>query len=97
LGGIYVEILKDVAFRVIPVTKGEIGQMVREITSFPLLVGVRGESRKDINAVIESIFRIGKLVEKFPMITELDVNPLVVYENGVKVLDARMTIEVKNE
>lgn len=97
LGGIYVEVLKDVAFRVAPVSRKDIGRMMREISSFPLLLGVRGESRKDINAVIDAIYRIGVLVDRFPHISELDVNPLVVYERGAKVLDARINIEVKNE
>lgn len=95
LGGIYVEVLKDVAFRVAPVSKPEVDKMIHEINSFPLLMGVRGENRKDINAVIEAIFNIGILVDRFPEITELDVNPLVVYEDGAKVLDARITIEVE--
>jgi len=95
LGGIYVEVLKDVAFRVVPVAKSEVDKMIHEINSFPILMGVRGENRKDINAVIEAIFNIGILVEQFPEITELDINPLVVYEKGAKVLDARITIEVE--
>ncbi|MGC9554891.1 MAG: acetate--CoA ligase family protein, partial [Thermoplasmatota archaeon] len=95
LGGIYVEVLKDVAFRVAPVSRREIGKMMREISSFPLLLGVRGESRKDVNAVIDAIYRVGILVDRFPQISELDVNPLVVYEKGAKVLDARINIEVE--
>jgi len=95
LGGIYVEVLKDVAFRVAPVSRREIGKMMREISSFPLLLGVRGESRKDVNAVIDAIYRVGILVDRFPQISELDVNPLVVYEKGTKVLDARINIEVE--
>mgnify|MGYP001119615796 CR=1 FL=1 len=95
LGGIYVEVLKDVAFRVAPVSKREIAKMMREIHSYSLLTGVRGESRKDINSVIDAIYRIGILADKFPGISELDINPLVVYEKGAKVLDARISIEVK--
>jgi len=95
LGGIYVEVLKDVAFRVAPVSKREIGRMIREISSYPLLLGVRGEKRKDIGSIINSIYRVGVLVNKFPEISELDINPLVVYEKGAKALDARINIEVK--
>jgi len=95
LGGIYVEVLKDVVFRVAPVSKREISKMVREINSYSLLTGVRGESRKDIDSVIDTIYRIGILADKFPEISELDINPLVVYEKGAKVLDARISIEVK--
>ena len=95
LGGIYVEVLKDVAFRVAPVSKKEIAKMIREISSFPLLLGVRGEGRKDIPAVIDAIYRVGMLVDRFPEISELDVNPLMVYEDGAKVIDARINIEVE--
>lgn len=95
LGGIYVEVLKDVAFRVAPVSKKEIAKMIREISSFPLLLGVRGEERKDIPAVIDAIYRIGMLVNRFPEISELDINPLMVYDEGAKVIDARINIEVE--
>ncbi len=95
LGGIYVEVMKDVSFRVAPVSKKEIGRMIREINSYPILAGIRGERRKDINAIIDAIYRIGILVDKFKEINELDINPLVVYENGAKVIDARMSIKVE--
>jgi len=95
LGGIYVEVLKDVAFRVAPVSRREISRMMREVGSYPLLLGVRGESRRDIDSVVDAVYRIGILVSRFPEISELDINPLVVYEKGAKVLDARINIEVK--
>jgi len=95
LGGIYVEVMKDVAFRVAPLPRKEIKRMVREIESYPLLAGVRGEKKKDIDAIVNVIYRVGILVEKFEEIQELDINPLMVYERGVKVADARMSVEVK--
>ena len=95
LGGIYVEVLKDVTFRVAPVPKGEIERMVREIDSYPILAGVRGERRKDVGAIVDAIYRVGMLVNKFEEISELDINPLMVYEKGAKVVDARMVIKVK--
>ncbi|KAA0002080.1 MAG: CoA-binding protein [Thermoplasmata archaeon] len=94
LGGIYVEVLKDVSFRVLPVTKNEIRRMIREVSSYPLLLGVRGEERKDIESVVDAIYRIGVLAVEFPEIVELDVNPLVVYKKGAKVLDGRIAIKV---
>ncbi|MCD6448507.1 MAG: acetate--CoA ligase family protein [Thermoplasmata archaeon] len=94
LGGIYVEVMKDVTFRVAPVAKKEIRRMVREIESYPILAGVRGEKSKDIEAIIDTIYRIGMLVTKFEEILELDINPLIVYEKGAKVADARMSIKV---
>ncbi|MCD6512895.1 MAG: acetate--CoA ligase family protein [Thermoplasmata archaeon] len=95
LGGIYVEVLKDVTFRVAPVPKKEIERMVREIDSYPILTGVRGEGRRDINAIVDTIYRVGMLVSKFDEISELDINPLMVYEKGAKVVDARMVIKVR--
>ncbi len=95
LGGIYVEVLKDVSFRIAPVSKKEAERMVREIDSYPILAGIRGEKRKDIKAIIESIYRIGILVDKFEEIAELDINPLIVYEKGAKVVDARILIKVE--
>ncbi len=95
LGGIYVEVMKDVTFRVAPVAKKEIRRMVREIESYPILAGVRGEKSKDIEAIVDTIYRIGILVTKFEEIAELDINPLIVYEKGAKVADARMSIKVR--
>ena len=95
LGGIYVEVMKDVTFRVAPVPKKEIRRMIREIESYPLLMGVRGEKRKDIDAIVDTIYRVGLLVDKFKEIVELDINPLIVYEKGAKVVDARMVIKVE--
>ncbi|MCD6330585.1 MAG: acetate--CoA ligase family protein, partial [Thermoplasmata archaeon] len=95
LGGIYVEVMKDVTFRVAPVPKKEIRRMIREVESYPLLMGVRGEKRKDIDAIVDTIYRVGLLVDKFKEIVELDINPLIVYEKGAKVVDARMVIKVE--
>jgi acetyltransferase len=95
LGGIYVEVMKDVTFRVAPVPKDEIRRMVRDIESFPLLAGVRGERGKDVAAIVDAIYRVGVLVDRFAAIVELDINPLLVYEHGVQLADARMSIKVK--
>ncbi len=93
LGGIYVEVMKDVSFRIAPVPKKEIKRMLREIESYPILAGVRGEKRKDINAIVDAIYKVGWLVYKIDEIVELDINPLMVYEKGAKVVDARMVIK----
>ncbi len=95
LGGVYVEVMKDVSFRIAPASKNEIRKMIKEIESYPLLEGVRGEKRKDIEGVIDTIYKIGILVTEFEEIQELDINPLMVYEKGVKVVDARISIKVK--
>ena len=95
LGGIYVEVMKDVTFRVAPLPKKEIKRMVREIESYPILAGVRGEKSRDIEAIVDTLYKVGLLVTKFEEIMELDINPLIVYEKGAKVADARMSIKVR--
>jgi acetyltransferase len=94
LGGIYVEVLKDVVFRVAPLTRTEANEMVREIRSFPLLAGTRGEKPVDIDAVVDSILRVSQMVTDFPQIVELDINPLFAYEDGqgAMAVDARIVI-----
>ena len=96
LGGIYVEVLKDVSFRLAPIDKTSALDMIREIRSFPLLRGVRGEPPADIDAIVESILRLSQLVTDFPQIIELDINPLRVMEagKGAIAIDARMAIEI---
>ena len=82
LGGIYVEVLKDVTFRIAPLSPLEAREMVGEIRSYHLLQGVRGERPADIDAIVDSILRVSQLVSDFPEIVELDVNPLLVREAG---------------
>jgi acyl-CoA synthetase (NDP forming) len=82
LGGIYVEALKDVAFRVAPFSRQEAGEMIHEIRSYPLLEGVRGEPPADHEAMVDALLRISRLVTDFPEIVELDINPLMVFEEG---------------
>ncbi len=95
LGGIYVEVMKDVVFRIAPIDRNEARQMVQSVRSYPLLKGVRGEAPADMDAVIETILRISQLVTECPEIVELDVNPLVVHEagQGATVLDARIILQ----
>ncbi len=82
LGGIYVEVLKDVTFRIAPLTEQEAREMVGEIRSYHLLQGVRGERASDLDAIVDCILRISQLVTDFPEIVELDINPLLVREAG---------------
>ncbi len=96
LGGIYVEVLKDVAFRLAPVTELEAGAMINEIRAAPLLRGVRGEKRSDVKAIAEIIQRVSQLVMDFPEIVELDINPVVVHTQGAIALDARLSIEQRD-
>jgi acetyl coenzyme A synthetase (ADP forming)-like protein len=90
LGGIYVEVLKDVAFRITPISHRDAQAMMNEIKTSALLRGARGEKAVDVNTVVESIQRLSCLVTDFPVIRELDVNPLVVMEKGAIALDARI-------
>ena len=82
LGGIYVEILKDVTFRVAPFSRQEAQAMLSEIRTRALLDGVRGNPPVDKQALLEALLRIGQLVTDFPEIAELDINPFMVYEEG---------------
>jgi len=94
LGGIYVEALKDVVFRVAPFGPEEAAEMIREIRSYPLLEGVRGEPPADHAALVDALCRVSQLVTDFPEIVELDINPLVVYEEGrgAVALDMRLVL-----
>lgn len=95
MGGIYVEVLKDVAFRLAPITREEAHAQIREIRTFPLLRGVRGDLPADIAAAEEVILRVSQLVTEFPEIVEMDINPLVVHNQGegAIVLDARIILQ----
>lgn len=94
LGGIHVEVLKDVTFRVAPVSGEEAAMMVREIRAYPLLAGFRGEAPADEGAIVEAILRISRLSLDFPGILELDINPLMVLPKGrgLMAIDCRMSI-----
>lgn len=95
LGGIYVETLKDVSFRVAPFSKTEAHEMLKEIRASALLDGVRGEPPVDHEVLIDAILRIAQLVQDFPMIAELDINPFIVYEKGQGgiAIDMRLILE----
>ncbi|MEE8391138.1 MAG: acetate--CoA ligase [Anaerolineae bacterium] len=95
LGGIYVEALKDVTFRVAPFSRQEADEMIREIRSYPLLEGIRGEPPADHEAMVDALLRISQLVTDFPEIVELDVNPLMVFEEGrgTMAIDMRLVLQ----
>jgi acetyl coenzyme A synthetase (ADP forming)-like protein len=82
LGGIYVEVLKDVTFRIAPVSRQEATEMTQEIRAYQLLRGVRGEAPTDSAAIVDTILRVSQLVTDFPEIVEMDINPLTVFEEG---------------
>ena len=82
LGGIYVEALKDVVFRLAPIDEQEAMKMVESIKTYKILKGIRGQPPSDIKALIECLLRLSQLVTDFPEITEFDMNPLLVLEEG---------------
>lgn len=92
LGGIYVEVLKDVSFRIIPVTEQEAFAMIDEIRASRILDGVRGEKPYDKRDIANCIRKLSKLVQDFPEIKEVDINPYLVMHNGGIGLDARIII-----
>ncbi len=91
LGGIYVEVMKDVAFRAAPVDRAMALQMLAELRSFPLLLGVRGEARKDMDAVADVIVTLSHLVDQCRELTDIEINPLVAYDLG----DGAMAVDVR--
>jgi len=94
LGGIYVEVLKDVSFRIAPFSRQEAREMISEIRSYNLLRGVRGERPADLDAVVDTLLRLSQLATDFPQIVEMDINPLFVREagRGVVAVDARIVL-----
>jgi len=94
LGGIYVEILHDVTFRVAPFSRQEAHEMLSEIRAHALLDGVRGQPAVDKDAIVAILLRIGQLVQDFPQILELDINPLIVYprSQGAIAIDMRLVL-----
>ncbi|MFQ5512025.1 MAG: acetate--CoA ligase family protein [Candidatus Krumholzibacteriia bacterium] len=94
MGGKYVEIIKDITFRVMPVTDIDARQMVRSIKSYPLLEGVRGDEAVDVEFIEESIQRLAQMVDDLPEIVELDMNPVMVTpdRSACRVVDARIRV-----
>ncbi len=94
LGGIFVEIFKDVSFRLAPVTHNGVRAMVKSIKGYPMLIGARGQKPRDIEAVELCILKLSRLMIENPQISEIDLNPLIVYEKGkgCKVADCRIIL-----
>jgi 4-hydroxybutyrate---CoA ligase (ADP-forming) len=95
LGGIYVEVLKDVVFRLAPLEEREATRMIESVKTINLLKGVRGEKPHDLGAIRESLQRLSQLITDFQEIEELDVNPLLVLEDGkgVRAIDIRISLK----
>ena len=93
LGGILVEVLKDVSFRVVPLNRWDTHEMVREIKGYPLLEGYRGQEPADFSYLEELLLKVSRLVEATPEIKELDINPIFAYSDGAVAVDARVILE----
>lgn len=92
LGGIFVEVLKDVSFRVAPLSHEDIDEMIEEIQGYKILTGIRGEKPKDIDAVKEVIGKLSRIAVENPEINEIDLNPVIVHEKGASIVDSRVIL-----
>ncbi len=93
LGGIMVEILKDVSFRIVPLTRRDAREMIREIKGYPLLEGYRGQEPVDVPNLEELLLKVSSFVEQNPEVKELDLNPIFAYNDGAVAVDARVILE----
>jgi acetyl coenzyme A synthetase (ADP forming)-like protein len=93
LGGIYVNLLEDVSFRIPPFSRKQAFEMLSETKAYKLLKGMRGEKPSDINSIVDVILRVSQLSQDFKIIDELDINPLFAYEEGCLALDVKITLE----
>lgn len=92
LGGIYVEVLKDVAFRAFPSGREEVRRMLKELKAYPLMTGIRGKRAVDVEAVIDALLKVGEILLMCPEIQDIEINPVFVYLEGAKAVDARVII-----
>ncbi|BAA30907.1 acetate--CoA ligase family protein [Pyrococcus horikoshii] len=99
LGGIFVEILKDVTFRLVPITEKDARKMIQEIKAYPILAGARGEEPADIDAIVDMLLKVSKLVDDLKdYIKEMDLNPVFVYNKGegAVIVDSRIILKPKD-
>ncbi|MFX0186865.1 MAG: acetate--CoA ligase family protein [Candidatus Hodarchaeota archaeon] len=95
IGGILVELLEDVSFRIAPITEYDAKEMIHEIKGFPILDGYRGKPKADINAIVDTLLKISDLVIKHEEIHEMDLNPVFIYDKGLICVDARIILKKK--
>ena len=93
IGGILVELLEDVSFRIAPITEYDAREQIHEIKGFPILDGYRGKPKADIDAIVNTLLKISDLVIKHEEINEMDLNPVFIYENGLVCVDARIILK----
>jgi acetate---CoA ligase (ADP-forming) subunit beta len=93
LGGVFVEVLKDVSFRIVPLVRRDAKQMIEEIKGYPVLKGYRGQEPANIAALEDTLLKLSGFIEKTPEIKELDLNPMFAYSDRVVAVDARVILE----
>ncbi|MCX8208390.1 MAG: acetate--CoA ligase family protein [Sulfolobales archaeon] len=94
LGGIFVEVLRDVSIRITPITEYDAEEMLREIKAAQILQGYRGSPPRDRKAIVDIILKVGRLMEEVPEVTDVDLNPVMVFPEGMgaKIADARILV-----
>ncbi|HID27555.1 MAG TPA: acetyl-CoA synthetase [Methanosarcinales archaeon] len=97
LGGIFVEVFKDVSLRVAPITKFDAINMIKEIKGYKILKGFRGCKEYDIDSVVDVLLSVSKISEEINNLLELDINPLIVQEKGVVAVDARILLKPRHQ
>jgi acyl-CoA synthetase (NDP forming) len=93
IGGIFVELLKDVTFRVAPINAQDAAEMIVGVKAYPLLNGYRNNPPVDVEAIVDDLLKVSKLVIEYAEIKELDLNPVMAYAHGTKTVDARIILE----
>ena len=93
IGGILVELLEDVSFRIAPITEYDAREQIHEIKGFPILDGYRGKPKADIDAIVNVLLKISDLVTEHEEINEMDLNPVFIYEKGLICVDARIILK----
>ena len=95
LGGIFIEVLEDVVFRIAPISRSDAYDMIREIKAYKILTGVRGNAPADVDALVNILQEVSDLVVHYPDISQLDLNPVIVYPQNAKIVDARIILEAR--
>ena len=95
IGGILVELLEDVSFRIAPIEEYDAKEMIHDIKGFPILDGYRGKPKADLNAIVDTLMKISDLVTKHEEIFEMDLNPVFIYDKGLICVDARIILKKK--
>ena len=92
LGGVFAELIEDVSLRVLPVDRTDVVEMIQEIRGYEALTGVRGTSPRDIDSLVDHLLSLSQLAQDFQQISEIDLNPVISYENSCLALDARFIL-----